>query len=279
MLTLKAYAKVNLFIDVLFKRSDGYHQVEMVMQKLDSCDILHLQKAKGIKITCNDPKIPLDHNNLVHKAVTMLMADYPQITGVSVDLEKNIPAEAGLAGGSSDAAETIRGLSLLYDLHLSNEQMAAYGSRIGSDVSFFFYGSTCLATGRGEIIRELPELPPLYVVLLKPAQGLSTAAVYQNLVPGKQEGAGQRMVQAIIEKNVPLVMGSLYNKLEESSFQLMPALLEKKQKLLKDNLATLMSGSGSAFFSLFTNIEEAEQFLAKHAKNYQFSEITRCYVK
>ncbi len=275
LLTLSSHAKINLYIDVLYKRGDGYHQVEMIMQKLLCHDLLTMEKADEIIISCSDLAIPTDQTNLVHKAIGIVAKDYPEVKGLSVAIEKMIPAEAGLAGGSSNAATAIEGISKLYDLQLSKEQMAFYGQQVGSDVSFFFYGATSLATGRGEIIRDLVGLPPLYVVLLKPAEGLSTAEVYKNLVIADSPQSASAMAEAISEGNVSFVAENLYNKLEDSSFELLPPLRKIKETLVADNPASLMSGSGSTFFSLFTNKEDALTFMEKHRNSFDFCTMTR----
>ena len=274
MIILKAHAKINLFINVLGKREDGFHELEMIMQMLDLHDIVRLEKADSIEISCSDPRIPLDSRNVVHKAVSLIAGDYPEVRGAHIHIEKNIPSEAGLAGGSSDAAAVIRGISELYGLNLGIEKMEQYGQQIGSDVNFFFRGPTSFASGRGELIRDIKPLPPLYVVLLKPSAGLSTAEVYRNLGSPQKHKDIEHLINAINCEDIPFLLRNLYNGLEESSFRLLPFLKEIKERMVSENPFSLMSGSGTTFFSLFFEKNEAKRFLNKFEDQFEFSVLT-----
>ncbi len=277
MIQLLSPGKINLYLDVISKRDDGYHNLEMIMQKIALSDVLTIEKAKNILISCSDKKIPTDSRNIVYKAVELIAADYPEVAGARINIEKHIPTEAGLAGGSSNAATTIYGLSQLYDLNLSVKQMCFYGEKLGSDVNFFFFGSTCHVSGKGEIIKELPSLPKLPVLLFKPEIGLSAGVVYKNLKLDKTGGSSYRIddiVQGVISENVPFVLNNLYNKLEESSFSLIPELEEIKKELIKENPYSLMSGSGTTFFSIFTDINKAKESYNKFKDRFHFQALT-----
>lgn len=267
-------AKINLYLDVVSKRDDGYHNLEMVMQKLDLHDTITIEKHIGISITCTNEKIPLDNRNLAWKAASLVMEDYPEVSGAKIHIEKNIPSEAGLAGGSSNGAAVIEGLSRLWKLNLSREKMCAYGQQLGSDVNFFFFGPTCYVSGKGDIIQELPPLPSLPMVLLKPQQGLSAGAVYKNLKLEKNENKIQPFLDAVACEDIPFILNNLYNKLEESSFQLLPSLEAIKDEMRKANPYSLMSGSGTTFFAIFTDINNAEDFYKKFQYKFHFSTLT-----
>jgi len=160
MLYVKAPAKINLTLDVLHKRPDGYHEVEMIMTTVDLSDRIGLENREDgvIQIISADRYVPDDHRNLAYQAAKLLKDTYSIPDGVTILLEKKIPVAAGLAGGSSDAAATLKGLNQLWDLQLTVDQLAEHGAKIGSDVSFCVYGGTALATGRGEKIQALPSL-------------------------------------------------------------------------------------------------------------------------
>lgn len=270
---LRSPAKINLYLDVISKRDDGYHNLEMIMQKIALHDEIFLEKASGIFITCTDKEIPTDKDNIVYKAIELIRADYPQVVGAKIHIKKNIPSKAGLAGGSSNGATVIKGISQLYDLNLSLEEMCTYGEKLGSDVNFFFYGPTCHVSGRGEVIKELSPLPPLSLVLLKPEEGLSAGIVYKNLVMQDTKDI-KKIVEATNSGDIPFILNNLYNELEESAFFLLPDLKDIKKDLLKENPSSLMSGSGTTFFSLFTKEEAANKFLREFKDRFSFSVLT-----
>lgn len=273
---LTSPAKINLYLDALSKRADGYHNLEMIMQKISLQDKIFIEKAQGKFISCTDNKIPTDSRNIVYKAVELIQAEYPQVRGAKIHIEKNIPSQAGLAGGSSNGATVIKGISKLYELNLSLEEMCKYGQQLGSDVNFFFYGPTCHVSGRGEIIKELPSLPSLPVVLLKPSKGLSTKSVYKNLQIGDSKDS-REIIERVNSGDISFILNNLYNKLEEASFALVPTLKDIKEDLLNGNPCSLMSGSGTTFFSVFTDKEEAEKFFNNFKYKFDFSELTHFY--
>lgn len=182
-LLVKAPAKINLSLDVLYKRTDGYHELEMVMTTVDLADRLELELLNDDRIVIHSQTrfVPDDDRNLAYKAAKLLKDRFNIKSGASITIEKNIPVAAGLAGGSSDAAAVLRGMNKLWDLRLTLDELAELGAEIGSDVSFCVYGGTALAKGRGEIITPLPPPPNCWVVLAKPAIGVSTAEVYEHL--------------------------------------------------------------------------------------------------
>ncbi len=182
-LLIKAPAKINLTLDVLHKREDGYHEVEMVMTTVDLSDRIELSdiRENEIQVVSQNRFVPDDQRNLAYQAALLVKNRFGIQRGVSIGIDKMIPVAAGLAGGSSDAAATLRGLNRMWNLGLSIDELAELGAEIGSDVSFCVYGGTALAKGRGEKITHLPAPPNCWVILAKPSVGVSTADVYRNL--------------------------------------------------------------------------------------------------
>ena len=250
----KAPAKINLSLDVLHKRPDGYHEVEMVMTTIDLADRVELSTRKDgvIHIVSHNRFVPDDNRNLAYQAAQILKEKYSITDGVSISITKTIPVAAGLAGGSSDAAATLRGLNKLWNLGLSLDELAEIGAQIGSDVSFCVYGGTALATGRGEIIKPIPAPPHCWVVLAKPTIGVSTSEIYGNLDVEKvnhPDVAG--MVQAIQNEDYEQVTSLLGNALESVTLKLYPEVAHIKDQMKKFGAdAVLMSGSGPTVFGL-----------------------------
>lgn len=257
MLYVKAPAKINLTLDVLYKRPDNYHEVEMIMTTVDLADRIGLETRKDglIKIISADRFVPDDDRNFAYQAAKLLKDTYGIKEGVSITIEKEIPIAAGLAGGSSDAAATLRGLNELWELNLSMDELAEHGAKIGSDVSFCVYGGTALATGRGEKIRELPAPPTSWVVLAKPKIGVSTADVYGGLkIDGLQHPDTKQMIQAIETDDYELLCQSVGNVLETVTFKLHPEVITIKEQMQRFGAdAVLMSGSGPTVFGLVDN--------------------------
>ncbi len=254
MLYVKAPAKINLTLDVLYKRPDNFHEVEMVMTTVDLADRISLESREDgvIQIISTDNFVPNDHRNFAYQAARLIKDTYGIKQGVSITIEKEIPIAAGLAGGSSDAAATLKGLNELWNLGLSIDELAELGAKIGSDVSFCVYGGTALATGRGEIIKEIPAPPNCWVVLAKPKIGVSTAEVYGGLkVKGLEHPNTKQMIKAIETKDYELLCSSLGNVLETVTFKLHPEVIMLKEQMKRFGAdATLMSGSGPTVFGL-----------------------------
>ncbi len=218
MLILKAFAKVNLVLEVLGKRGDGYHEIVSIMQTVDFYDLLELEPAGHIKLKFSLPGIP-DYANIVFKAAQTLKDVTGCDKGVAIGLEKRIPTGAGLGGGSSDAAAVLRGLNRLWQLGLTGEKLAAIGAGLGSDVPFFIYGGTCQVEGRGERVRPLPDLEQTWFVLYNPGLAVpsdKTAALYRLIAPGHYtSGAISAGVKEILEGGDKRKAGPLYNVFEK----------------------------------------------------------------
>lgn len=250
----KAPAKINLALDVLYKRNDGFHEVEMVMTTVDLADRIELLETKRnlVKINSHNRYVPDDHRNLAYQAAELLKKRYNISTGVEITIDKQIPVAAGLAGGSSDAAATLRGLNKLWKLGIGIDQLAELGAEIGSDVSFCVYGGTALASGRGEKIEHLPSPPNCWVILAKPAIGVSTADVYRHLkVESVQHPDIDGVVQAIRNKDYGQMCAKTGNVLESVTLTMHPEVLMIKDQMKRFGAdAVLMSGSGPTVFGL-----------------------------
>ncbi|MEG9298885.1 4-(cytidine 5'-diphospho)-2-C-methyl-D-erythritol kinase [Mangrovibacillus sp. Mu-81] len=253
-LLVKAPAKINLSLDVLHKRPDGFHEVEMVMTTIDLADRIELTNLPDdtIKILSHNRFVPDDGRNLAYQAAQLLKDRLYIKKGVAISIDKVIPVAAGLAGGSSDAAATLKGLNRLWDLGLSLDELAELGSEIGSDVSFCVYGGTALATGRGEKIEHLPAPPNCWVILAKPTIGVSTADVYKNLnVSNVQHPSTEAMISALNRNSYSDICSNLGNVLESVTLDMYPEVAQIKDQMERFGAdAVLMSGSGPTVYGL-----------------------------
>lgn len=254
MLYEKAPAKINLTLDVLHKRTDGFHEVEMVMTTVDLADRVWLESTNDGKITIHSSEryVPNDRKNLCYQAAELIQQKMGITRGVHITLEKSIPVAAGLAGGSSDAAATLRGLNRLWNLRLSAEELAKLGAEIGSDVAFCVHGGTALATGRGELIQELPSPPNCWVILAKPAISVSTADIYGKLsLSNVKHPNTPQMIEALNEGDYRKLCTSIGNVLEPVTMALYPEVENIKKHMKKFGAdAVMMSGSGPTVFGL-----------------------------
>ncbi|HYK71910.1 MAG TPA: 4-(cytidine 5'-diphospho)-2-C-methyl-D-erythritol kinase [Pseudoneobacillus sp.] len=253
-LLVKAPAKINLSLDVLNKRPDGYHEVEMIMTTIDLADRIELAllDKDQIVIHSHNRFVPDDQRNLAFQAANLLKERFQIKKGVAITIDKAIPVAAGLAGGSSDAAATLRGLNQLWELGLTLDELAAIGSEIGSDVSFCVYGGTALAKGRGEEITELPAPPTCWVILAKPFIGVSTADVYRRLDVNQIKHPNiKEMINGIYSGDYEHVCDNVGNVLESVTLNIHPevALIKDQMKRFGAD-AVLMSGSGPTVFGL-----------------------------
>ncbi|MEK3888934.1 4-(cytidine 5'-diphospho)-2-C-methyl-D-erythritol kinase [Bacillus sp. FSL K6-3431] len=253
-LLMKAPAKINLSLDVLNKRADGYHEVEMVMTTIDLADRIELAALNEdkIKIISHNRFVPDDQRNLAYQAAKLLKERYDVKEGVSISIDKIIPVAAGLAGGSSDAAATLRGLNTLWGLELTVNEMAELGAEIGSDVSFCVHGGTALAQGRGEMITKLPAPPNCWVILAKPSIGVSTADIYKNLdIQSIQHPNTNAMVNALKDQRYDEICRHMGNALEGVTLKLHPEVLHIKEQMERFGAdAVMMSGSGPTVYGL-----------------------------
>jgi 4-diphosphocytidyl-2-C-methyl-D-erythritol kinase len=260
-----AHAKINLTLDVVGERPDGYHELRTVFQSLQLCDTLTFSHNHSSQITlaCNIPGLPVHAENLVWQAASLLKDACGITQGVHIILDKKIPVAAGLGGGSSDAAAALRGLVRFWELPTEPALLYSLAAKLGSDVPFCIGGGTALGSGRGEILVKLPPCPHFYVVLANPGFPVSTAHVFQEL---KQREPKPKLdvdglVLAVRQADADGIMNRLGNVLESSTFSLYPAVEELKEKMLQAGPA-LMCGSGATVFALFRDRAAAKRLHA-----------------
>ncbi|SDM13018.1 4-diphosphocytidyl-2-C-methyl-D-erythritol kinase [Dendrosporobacter quercicolus] len=266
-LTLTANAKINLTLDVLAKRTDGYHEVAMIMQSIDLADRLTFrEQPSGIAMQTNVAGLPVDRRNLAYQAAELVKSTFQIKTGIHIELNKEIPLSAGLAGGSADAAGVLTGLNSWWKLGLTLDELCDLGAVLGSDVPFCLHGGTMLATGRGELLTPVAAMPPCYIVLAKPAASVSTAWVYRNYRPGAVEVHPDTaaMLAFLRQADLAGVAGKLANVLESVTIARHPEIGQLKAWMVQCGaMASLMSGSGPTVFGLAADREEAESIAAK----------------
>lgn len=259
---LYAPAKVNFRLDVLKRRQDGYHELRMIMQRIDLCDEIEIstRQEPGISLSCNHPYIPQDKRNIVWRAAEEMLEHSGKNTGIDIKIKKMIPVGAGLGGGSSDAATTLMGLNDLLGTGLSEQQLMAIGLKLGADVPFFIFKKPAVAEGIGEKLLPLEHIPKLWLVLVSPAIHVSTSWAYQNLNLTSEKVAAKI---PLLYKSAADVCSILANDLEAVTIGRYPVIAEIKRKLLAAGAdGALMSGSGSTVFAVFASEEAAKGTLA-----------------
>lgn len=268
-LQVTAQAKINLLLDVIGRRDDGYHKVEMVMQSIDLADRLEfIRLQKGIKLKVDHPEVPTGEENLVYQAVELLFDQYGLEDGLQVKIKKEIPVAAGLAGGSADAAAALVAVNKLWELGLSVEELQNLGAKLGADVPFCIKGGTLLATGIGTELKSLTPVPKLDLVLVNPPFSVSTAKVYQNfnLDTVKAHPNLDRMLAALKAKERSEVIAAADNLLAEVTMELYSELSELEKMLLNLGASkVLMSGSGPTMLGFVDGQSEAKK-LAKQLR-------------
>ncbi|MDA8431040.1 MAG: 4-(cytidine 5'-diphospho)-2-C-methyl-D-erythritol kinase [Geobacteraceae bacterium] len=258
-ITLKAPAKVNYLLDVIRRRSDGYHDLRMVMQRVNLCDeiTLSLTRAPGISVTCEKNGVPDGPGNIAWKAANSLLelAGTPQ--GVTISITKNIPVAAGLGGGSSDAAAVLMGMNELLHLGLSDQRLMEIGVTLGADVPFFIFKKTALAEGIGEALSAMPLMPTVWVLLVNPGVHVSTAWVYKNLQLTNRKELNKLPDSYHDVKDICSIFA---NDLESVTIPAFPVIAEIKNAMMQlGALGSMMSGSGPTVFGLYQNRDAAEQ--------------------
>ena len=247
MITFRSPAKINLFLRILRKRPDGFHELASLFQTVDLFDYLHVKLGSKDRLTCDNPKIPLDSSNLILKAADAFRSKTGISSGVEVHLEKNIPMEAGLGGGSSNAATLLWAFNQLTDCPLNETELRLLAGAIGSDTAFFLSQGTAYCTGRGEQIQLLDSVTPFAVTLVKPPIGLSTPLVYKNLQIDTLIVRDPQESLELFQSGRPV----FYNDLEGTALMLRPELDRLKSLLVSAGFGTvLLSGSGTSFFCL-----------------------------
>lgn len=265
-LGLKAYGKINLGLDVLKKREDGYHEVRMIMQTVglyDKID-LYLKETPGITVETNLYYLPVNENNLVYKAAKLLMDEFHIKHGVTIQLKKFIPVSAGMAGGSSDAAAVLFGVNKMFNLGFSMTDLMKRGVKIGADVPYCVMRGTALSEGIGEILTPLPPIPQCRVLIAKPGISVSTKFVYDHLDAASLRPSDHPDIDGLIEgignRDIYAVASRLGNVLETVTIPEYPVIADIKERLKAlGAVNALMSGSGPTVFGIFTNPKAAEE--------------------
>ena len=261
---LKARAKINLGLDVVRKREDGYHEVRMIMQMINLYDKITIRRIteSEIRVTTNLPYLPVNEDNLVYRAAKLLMDEFQVTEGVEIELQKYIPVAAGMAGGSSDAAAVMVGINRIFHLGLTKKQLMERGVKIGADVPFCIMRGTALAEGIGEVLTPLPAMPHCSLVIAKPKIHVSTKFVYGNLKANelKEHPDIDGQVQALREGSLEQLVAKMGNVLETVTVPAYPVIDEIKKTMLKnDAMGAMMSGSGPTVFGIFEREERAQE--------------------
>ncbi len=279
---LKALAKINLGLDVLRKREDGYHEVRMIMQSIHMYDRITLEQCDGddIRVKTNLAYLPTNENNLVYKAAKVLKDEFEISDGISIDLQKFIPVAAGMAGGSSDAAAVLFGMNQMFGLKLSVEQLMERGVKLGADIPYCIMRGTALAEGIGEKLTALPPMPKCYILILKPGISVSTKFVYENLHANalKSHPDVDGMLAALEAGDLKALTTCMQdgNVLETVTATAYPVIEDIKKKVRDMGaLVSLMSGSGPTVFGIFDNEELAKKAYAKMRRSPM---VKQCYL-
>lgn len=272
---LKAYGKINLGLDVVRKREDGYHEVKMIMQNVGIYDRLEFEKTNNgkIEISTNLSFLPVDQDNLIYKAAKLMMDTYNIKEGVSIKLEKHIPVSAGMAGGSSDAAATMVGLNNMFKLGLSVAELQKLGVKLGADIPYCIMRGTALSEGIGEILTPLPPMMKCPIIIAKPAISVSTKFVYENLRANELSYHPDidGMVTAIKNQDLLGITDRMGNVLETVTAVKFPVIEQIKDNLKQNGaLNALMSGSGPTVFGIFDDKDRAE-FACKELKKTELA--------
>lgn len=270
--TVKAYAKINLMLDILSTLPNGYHDLFMVMQSVEIFDTVTVKKtdSKNIKITCDAPSIPTGENNIAHKAATAFF-DYTkkENCGIEIDIIKKIPHAAGLAGGSADAAGVITALNALFETNLSEKELIEIGSVVGSDVPFCVLGGTMLAQYTGTVLSHLPDLSEEFVIIVKPEQSVSTGAAYSAFDSAERVRHldTHEMLSAVCSKDRDSYLKHIGNVFEQ--FIDVPDRVVIKGIMRENNAITsCMSGSGPSVFGIFNNAFDAQNCIAEMKERF-----------
>lgn len=267
----KSYAKINLTLDVIEKRQDGYHNIDGIMQMIDLYDEVEVKISDEFKITSNSKDIPLDEKNLVYKAYLAMKDKYKFRENFLIHIEKNIPVSAGIAGGSTNSAVVIEMIDEILGLNMSLEDRKKIGRSIGADIPYLLVGKTARTRGIGDELEILDRLPETNILIVNNGVEISTPYIYSNIVPTGSSDRVEKLVSIYKNKNYDEFIDNLYNVMEEVSISYCPEIQEIKDKMYEFNcVKSLMSGSGPTVFGIYKNdkdIENAYNYFKKLYKN------------
>ena len=275
----KAYAKVNITLDVVGKREDGYHLLKMIMQNIDIYDVITIEKIEsGIEITCNKPYVPTDERNLAYKAAKLFKNTFNITSGLSINIKKNIPVAAGLAGGSTDCAAVLKIMNKLFQVNADNEKLMELGVKLGADVPYCIDGGTALCEGIGEVLTTLKPFKNHIIVLVKPPFGVSTKEVYKNFDLGrvKNHPETDKVIAYMNEYNLYEVAKNMKNLLENVTLKKHKIISSIKSEMESlGAIKAMMSGSGPTVFAFFDDMMKAQRCYDEMKKKYNDTFITR----
>lgn len=276
---IKAYAKINISLDVIGKREDGYHLLRMIMQGIDLYDEITVEKiSSGISISCNKPYVPNDERNLAYKAAKLFIDTFNIKSGVKIVINKNIPVSAGLAGGSTDCAAVLKLMNKIFNKNLSDKELMELGVKLGADVPYCINGGTALCEGVGEIITPLKPFKDKILVLVKPPFGVSTKGVYQEFDLSKVvfHPNTESLIKNMENDNIKLVAKNMKNLLENVTLLKYKEIIGIKQSMMEHGaLGSMMSGSGPTVFAFFEDMLKAQKCYEAMKKKYKDVFITR----
>ncbi|ONI40686.1 4-(cytidine 5'-diphospho)-2-C-methyl-D-erythritol kinase [Candidatus Epulonipiscium fishelsonii] len=277
-ITLRAKAKINISLDVIGKRENGYHDLRMIMQTINLHDTIYIKKTKSpkIQINTNIPWLPIDDKNIAYQAVQVFLRETKLPYGVYIDIFKRIPISAGLAGGSTDAAAVLVGLNKIFKTRFSKRKLMKLGVQLGADVPFCILRGTALAEGIGEVLTPLPPLPYTYILLVKPNISVSTSVVYQTLSVQniKKHPKTDEILNAIKCKDTKFIFNNMENVLQEVTIPLYPEIERIKKDMLRQGaIASMMSGSGPTVFGIYKNNNECIKVANHFKENYGLKEV------
>lgn len=275
----KAYAKINIALDVVGKRDDGYHLLEMIMQNIDIYDEIEIEKSgEGITIKCNKHFVPTDERNLAYKAAKLFIDTYNIKSGVSIDIKKNIPVSAGLAGGSTDCAAVLKLMNKLFDVNASDKELMELGVKLGADVPYCIKGGTALCEGIGEKLTELKPFKNHILVLVKPPFGVSTKEVYKafDLSKVRIHPNTSELIDRMSEDDLTYVANNMKNLLENVTLRKHKLISIIKEDMIKyGSIGSMMSGSGPTVFGFFDDMLKAQRCYEEMKSKFDETFITR----
>ena len=277
---IKAYAKINISLDIVGKReSDGYHLLKMIMQNIDLYDEISIEKQKeGITISCNKNYVPTDSRNLAYKAASLFKETYNIDDGVHIDIVKNIPVSAGLAGGSTDAAAVLKLMNKIFEVNASDEELMNIGLKLGADIPYCINGGTALCEGIGEKITTLQPFKDKILVLVKPSFGVSTKEVYKsfNLDRVRVHPKTDSLIEAMENDDLYYVANNMKNLLENVTLRKHNILIKIKEEMNRYGaVGSMMSGSGPSVFAFFDDMLKAQRCYEKMKENHREVFLTR----
>lgn len=276
---IKAYAKINIALDVVGKREDGYHLLKMIMQTVDLYDEIEIKKiCSGIELSCNKPYVPIDERNLAYKAAYLFKETYNIKDGVSINLTKNIPVSAGMAGGSTDAAAVLKLMNRLFNINATDEELRRLGLKLGADVPYCINGGTALCEGIGEKITQLKPFKDKIIVIVKPPFGVSTKEVYKSFDLSKvvYHPNVDNIIEAMNNDDIHFVANNMKNLLENVTLRKHRVISNIKERMRSlDALGTMMSGSGPTVFAFFDDMLKAQICYDEMKKKYKDVFISR----